>query len=260
MITPLLSSAALAQISVTAAHVHSTRVSVEEITPAARPHADGADPVQPSLGGNRPVDGKTLLALQETSTDARGLTKEEQEIVAEMKKRDMEVRRHEQAHSAAAGPYGGMPSYEYQRGPDGQMYAVSGEVSIDVSPESNPAATIDKMETVIRAALAPIDPSAQDRAVAAQARKALSDAQADLKEEKAEEAERSKQKAEERQSGAPAGEASTTDVTKATDAYRQTSILISQLTAQRESPRNEFLVPSHTAKSPPRNDISEIFA
>jgi hypothetical protein len=50
------------------------------------------------------------------------------------------------------------------------MYAVSGEVSIDVSPvNGNPQATIAKMATVRSAALAPADPSGQDRAVAASA-------------------------------------------------------------------------------------------
>ena len=50
------------------------------------------------------------------------------------------------------------------------LYAIAGEVPIDVSPvPGDPQATLDKMQVVRRAALAPINPSAVDRAVAAQA-------------------------------------------------------------------------------------------
>ncbi|MGC8677083.1 MAG: putative metalloprotease CJM1_0395 family protein [Hydrogenobaculum sp.] len=57
----------------------------------------------------------------------------------------------------------------YVVGPNSKKYAVGGDVSIDVSPGPTPQDTIRKMERVIKAALAPVDPSAQDRAVAAQA-------------------------------------------------------------------------------------------
>ncbi len=103
--------------------------------------------------------------------DPTHLSEEQQQQVARLKERDREVRAHEQAHSRAGGPYAGAPSYEFERGPDGHMYAVSGEVRIDSAPiDGNPEATIAKMETVIRAALSPQDPSAQDSRVAAQAR------------------------------------------------------------------------------------------
>jgi hypothetical protein len=68
--------------------------------------------------------------------------------------------------------------FEYQVGPDGKKYAVGGEVSIDTSEiPDNPNATIQKMSTVQRAAMAPADPSPQDRAVAAQAAQKQSAAQ-----------------------------------------------------------------------------------
>ena len=64
------------------------------------------------------------------------------------------MRAHEQAHARAGGPYAGAPSYDFERGPDGKMYAVSGEVQIDAAPiDGDAAATIAKMEVVIRAAL-----------------------------------------------------------------------------------------------------------
>lgn len=36
----------------------------------------------------------------------------------------------------------GGPKYQFTRGPDGPQYAVSGEVSIDVSKESTPEAIL----------------------------------------------------------------------------------------------------------------------
>jgi len=121
--------------------------------------------------------------------DPTQLSEEQQQQVEQLKERDREVRAHEQAHSRAGGPHAGAPSYEYQRGPDGRMYAVSGEVQIDTAPvPGNPGATISKMEMVIRAALAPQEPSAQDSRVAAEARVAKAEAQAELREQKQEEA------------------------------------------------------------------------
>ncbi len=96
---------------------------------------------------------------------------EEQAELAELKRRDQEVRQHEAAHVAAGGAYvRGGASYSYQPGPDGKRYAVGGEVSIDASPVGdNPEATIAKMQRVRGAALAPANPSGQDLAGAARA-------------------------------------------------------------------------------------------
>jgi hypothetical protein len=112
-------------------------------------------------------------------TGKKQLTPEQQKEVEKLKKRDAQVRAHEQAHVAAGGAYikGGV-SYSYQKGPDGTMYAVGGEVSIDTSPvKDNPQATIAKMEAVKAAALAPADPSGADRAVASAAQQEEAKAQ-----------------------------------------------------------------------------------
>ena len=99
------------------------------------------------------------------------LSSEEKQALDDLKARDREVRAHEQAHLASAGPYAkGPPSFEFQTGPDGKPYAVGGEVQIDTSKVAgNPQATLVKAQTIRRAANAPRDPSAQDRQVAAQA-------------------------------------------------------------------------------------------
>lgn len=110
--------------------------------------------------------------------------KEEQKlqlVVAELANRDREVRAHEQAHAAVGGPHAGAPTYTYTQGPDGKRYASGGEVRIDVGAVANdPQATLSKMEIVIRAALAPAEPSAQDRSVASQAQAQMAAARAEL--------------------------------------------------------------------------------
>lgn len=101
--------------------------------------------------------------------------------VEELKRRDAEVRAHEQAHLAAAGGHarGGM-KLTYTTGPDGARYATDGEVGIDLSSERTPQATITKMQAIRRAALAPASPSGADRAVAAAASQREQEARAQL--------------------------------------------------------------------------------
>ena len=93
---------------------------------------------------------------------------------------DMKVKAHELAHSTTGGQYAGAPHYQFVIGPDGKLYAVAGEVPIDVSPEDTPEKTIRKMQQVIAAALAPADPSPQDIQVASIAAKILAEATSEL--------------------------------------------------------------------------------
>ena len=101
---------------------------------------------------------------------ASALSDAERRTVARMQQRDRDVRAHELAHITAGG---GLitrgAAYTYETGPDGQRYAVGGDVGIDVSPGRTPQETLARAEQVRRAALAPADPSAQDRQVAARA-------------------------------------------------------------------------------------------
>lgn len=110
-----------------------------------------------------------LNAQAETTANplTGNLTPEQEKEVQELQQRDQEVRNHEQAHKTVGGPYAGAISYQTVTGPDGREYAVGGEVQIDVSPvPNNPEATVRKMDVVVRAALAPAEPSSQDFAVA----------------------------------------------------------------------------------------------
>lgn len=127
-----------------------------------------------------------LAAMDKKSTEGKTLTEEEQKQVDELKARDAEVKAHEQAHIAAGGSYvRGGASYDYQTGPDGKKYAVGGEVSIDTSPvEGDPQATIYKAQVILKAALAPAEPSGQDKSVASQARQMMASARKELMAEK----------------------------------------------------------------------------
>ena len=117
---------------------------------------------------------------QQNSRQQQAEQREQQEL-RELKSRDQEVRAHEQAHAAIGGQYAGAPSYTYERGPDGNQYAVGGEVQIDVSViAGDPQATIQKMQQVRSAALAPAEPSSADRRIASEALQRQMQAQAEL--------------------------------------------------------------------------------
>ncbi|MCA9734436.1 MAG: hypothetical protein H6696_04925 [Deferribacteres bacterium] len=109
-------------------------------------------------------------------------SEDEKKQIAELKARDREVHVHEQAHlSAAGGLARGGANFTYAVGPDGRRYATGGEVSIDTSSvPDDPQATIQKMNTVRKAALAPMNPSATDRSVAAKASATAAKAQGEL--------------------------------------------------------------------------------
>lgn len=113
--------------------------------------------------------------------DEESLSKLEAEKLKKLKETDRKVRQHENAHQMAAGTLFKGKSLKYTAGPDGKRYAVSGEVQIDVAPvPNNPEATIRKMQQVKRAALAPADPSMQDRKIASEAARKESKARMEI--------------------------------------------------------------------------------
>ena len=114
------------------------------------------------------------------------LSLEEQRIVSELQAADTNVRAHEAAHMAAGGGLTSPASYTYERGPDNKMYAVAGEVGISTSGGNTPQESLNKAQTIRRAALAPADPSPQDLKVAAQAASMEMSARAQIMQEKME--------------------------------------------------------------------------
>lgn len=102
--------------------------------------------------------------------------------IQEYQRIDKNVREHEAAHGAT-----GAPSFSYKLGPDGRLYAVAGEVGVSLERGKSPEECLVKMAGVIAAALAPANPSPQDRRVAAKAASLQSEARIEIIKNKQEE-------------------------------------------------------------------------
>ncbi len=177
-----------------------------EIAQGTSSPAINLDPGRPEQGNQGDAasntgqpEARNNSRVSDRNEQAGGLSEEDLTIVSELSSRDREVRSHEQAHLSVGGIYASAPQFSYERGPDGRNYAVGGEVSIDAGAVAgDPEATIRKLEQVRRAALAPAEPSPQDRRVAAQANQGIIQARADLTEQRQAESEeqREQQRAE----------------------------------------------------------------
>jgi hypothetical protein len=143
----------------------------------------------PTSDVNRPSTSSIGAGASDTQTDDdSGKEAEEQAAKAEeaeLKKIDRETRRHEQAHKAALGSHaaGGI-QYQFTTGPRGGQFAVGGSVPVDLSEEDEGTATVQKAQTIKRAALAPAEPSSADRSVAAQASQLEAQGRGRVEEEK----------------------------------------------------------------------------
>lgn len=139
---------------------------IDEFIPSGKQEQTG----YPRIAGKKDKDKKSEIESEEKSGNKKELTDSEQREIDNLKKTDSKTRSHEAAHIAAGGGLvRGGANYSYQKGPDGKSYAVGGEVQIDISPEKDPDDTIQKMNRVRSAAMAPADPSGQDRQVASKA-------------------------------------------------------------------------------------------
>lgn len=113
---------------------------------------------------------KTTDSKASTGKSSKELSPQQQQQISKLKSADAEVKAHEQAHiSAASGLRTSAPSYQYETGPDGKKYAVSGEVNISFSQTGDPKKDLQMAESLKAAALAPANPSGQDMSVAKQA-------------------------------------------------------------------------------------------
>ncbi|BFM13349.1 hypothetical protein R50072_35020 [Simiduia litorea] len=129
--------------------------------------------------GARPASGDLA---DEQSRYEQNKEQSEQRQIEQLAARDREVRAHERAHAAVGGQHTGAPQLNFVRGPDGVAYATSGEVSVNLASVSgDPHATLSKAEQIQAAALAPADPSSQDRLIAAKAARMAEQARADIR-------------------------------------------------------------------------------
>ena len=175
----------------------SVRSSPQQPQAVAKPNADSVSPrdkpSSPSRQGDSASKPKTSSAPSAPSGETSGLTRAELNLIQKLQRRENEVQSHEQAHIAAGGRFvQGGATYTYRMGPDGKMYAVGGEVSIDTSPvPGDPQATLEKARQIRRAALAPAEPSAQDLQAAAKASRMAARARAEMRSEEGSQAESS---------------------------------------------------------------------
>lgn len=153
-----------------------------------KPQPQSAESLQDQTNPQDKDNGEDPSAGKETAEERQQQQQEasEKREVQDLKDRDREVRAHEQAHAAVGGQYAGAPSYDFETGPDGRQYAVGGEVSIDISKESTPEETVQKMQQVRASALAPNEPSPQDFRVASEANQKATEARAEIAREGAE--------------------------------------------------------------------------
>ena len=155
---------------------------------------NGSVEAQPSLSREAvdavSVDNRDKAAHQEERTKEASHQAEhdriklegEVDLVRELASLDREVRAHEQAHKSVGGQHTGAMAFTFEFGPDGKRYAVAGEVPINVGRVmGDPEATLQKAEQVHRAALAPAEPSIQDRRVAVIASQMVHDAQVEIR-------------------------------------------------------------------------------
>lgn len=115
-------------------------------------------------------ESKQTDATAPEAPNGEKLDEGEQQYVRELAAIDANVRAHEAAHiGAGAGVVSGGATFGYTRGPDGKMYATSGEVPISMKEGRTPEETIQNARQIVSAAMAPADPSPQDYKVAASA-------------------------------------------------------------------------------------------
>ncbi|MCL2919276.1 putative metalloprotease CJM1_0395 family protein [Shewanella litorisediminis] len=133
---------------------------------------DAGSSVAKSAAGQTQEETNAQARARESANQRREQVKvRQQEMeVRQLEARQAEVLAHERAHAAVGGQFARAPSFDYELGPDGKRYATGGEVSIDISTvHGNPQATINKMQQVYAAAMAPVNPSQADLRVAAEA-------------------------------------------------------------------------------------------
>jgi hypothetical protein len=166
------------------------------ISTAARAASETIVPVEESADTGAAEDAlhtvpeEEEVAPEETEKkEKQELEPEEKRLVSLLRARDTEVRAHEAAHIGASGGMAGGASYTYETGPDGQRYAVGGEVSISSPRTTDPDQALANAQRMRAAAMAPASPSGQDRAVASRAMTMAMRARSAIAEERAASAE-----------------------------------------------------------------------
>lgn len=150
------------------------------------------DELEAATGGRGRPAG-TKLSAESTSEEAANTPEEKAKAaeqnpetaaqIAKLQQTEREVVAHEAAHMAVGGQFAGSASYSYTTGPDGKRYITGGEVPISTPATDDPEEALRNAEQVMRAAMAPANPSGQDIAVAAGAAQTAAQARLQVSEE-----------------------------------------------------------------------------
>jgi hypothetical protein len=124
-----------------------------------------------------------VLASEPKSGEV-SLSEEEKERLEELRRRQNRIKRRHRTQAQVASKYTeGGPQYIYKRGPDGEMYAVKGEVEYDTTREDSPEQTIEKMKAIKKAVRATPEPTLEDKRVANEASQKLEEAKRKLRQQ-----------------------------------------------------------------------------
>jgi hypothetical protein len=125
-------------------------------------------------------DPASIPAATGTVPRTEELSAQDQREVERLAQSERQARAEERAQRSAAGGHADGVQLRYEVGPNGERYVVAAEVPLDVTPvPGDPAATLRKMEVIIRAATSG-SPSISDRNVAAEAEQLARRARAEL--------------------------------------------------------------------------------
>lgn len=178
-ITPLQVTPSYSPIGKPAVGLESPETKDQTLPPVEE--SNDADKARNQFSGKKaeavPADSERSKGRQGNTQPSSELSDEELKSVRELAAIDREVRAHEAAHAAVGGSLAGSPSFRFITGPDGQQYAVGGEVPIVLQQSDDPQVTLRNAEQVRAAALAPVQPSGQDLQVAAAATQVIANAQ-----------------------------------------------------------------------------------
>ncbi|MBD3166758.1 hypothetical protein GF324_09180 [bacterium] len=138
------------------------------------------------------TDGEVVKVGAAVSTGLNEAAEEER--TRDLEERDEKVRRRAEAQKAAAGSLaGGSPVYQYEIGPDGRQYAVSGHVNIKVREGRTPEERLKNAEKAERAATAGGEITPKSAQIAAEARREARRAREEIEEQKREDGNESEQ-------------------------------------------------------------------
>lgn len=134
-----------------------------------------------SVAADRNQAGKPAEAARAPATADVRSKEEVRQQLDQLRAQDQRVHSHNRLQRAMAGPHARpVAQISHTWGPDGRPYAVRGTVDFDLVPEMDPAATLQKAQTIARAAMAPADRSVDDLVVAARASAMAASARAEL--------------------------------------------------------------------------------